>query len=933
MPEVFISYSRKDKNFVAQLQEALAKHQREAWLDTKDIPPTAEWLKEIYTAIEGADSFVFIISPEVLNSEVCQLELSHAVKHHKRLIPVVRRDVNPREVPDILARLHWIFCREKDDFNDAFQALLSAMATDLDHVRAHTQLLLKALEWEGRGRDKSLLLRGAELKRSEEWLVAGRDREPESTPLQVQFLLASRQAETGRQRKTLTAVALGLVVAISLAMVAFYQYRVAYHRGRVALSRQLAAQSQGLLDRELDLALLLAIEARRVADTLEAKGSLQAGLLHTPQLITFLQGQSKSARCVAFSPDGKTLASGGKDGSVTLYDLDTKRPSGPPLKGHDYQVESVAFSPDGKKLASGDADGAIVVWDLVTRKPLEPPLEGQDTGVTCVTFSPDGKILASSGTGAKTGGDDINLWEVATGQRRRAPIDGDRQAMCVAFSPDGRLLASAGDGQRIIFWEASTGKALNRLLKPNKDIITGIAFGPDGKILATAGESDYVLLWDVAQRRTLGKPLKGHTRAVFSPDGKTLATAGDDHSIILWEVASQQSLGPPLKGHTNDVNNLAFSPDGKTLAAADGDGNLILWHMSKTLPLVKFLKKCTNFFQGVAISADGKVLAGISDDETVGFWEAATGRSLGQPIKVHKCHRLALSPDGKILATAGYGNTISLWEVARRRPFGAPLQVEKRVESLAFSPDGAILASGDWADNVMLWDVKTCQPLSFPLGFPQKGHANNVNSVAFSPDNKTLASGSSDMTIIFWDLVTHRPLGPPVAEQNNAIEKVAFSPDGKILASAGMGGAIFLWDVETRQPLGPPLLWQEGGLPFVMLLAFSPDGKILASEWSRGISEQETIILWDLATRRPLGSPLRGHTKSIDLLAFAPDGKSLTATDEDGNLILWDVDPTSWQERACRIANRNLTKEEWQRYLGDEPYHLTCPGLPEPGKP
>ena len=136
MPDVFISYSRKDKEFVARLKEALEDQQREAWLDTKDIPPTAEWLQEIYTAIEKADSFVFIISPEVLGSEVCQQELSHAVKHHKRLIPVVRRDVDPKDVPDLLARLHWIFFREGDDFHEAFNALLTTIATDLDHVRA-----------------------------------------------------------------------------------------------------------------------------------------------------------------------------------------------------------------------------------------------------------------------------------------------------------------------------------------------------------------------------------------------------------------------------------------------------------------------------------------------------------------------------------------------------------------------------------------------------------------------------------------------------------------------------------------------------------------------------------------------------------------------------------------------------------------------------
>jgi hypothetical protein len=149
------------------------------------------------------------------------------VEHHKRLIPVVRRDVDPKDVPDLLARLSRIFCRDGDEFSQSFQALLTAMATDLDHVRAHTRLLLKALEWEGRGRDKSLLLRGGELKRAEEWLTEIGDKEPRPTPLMLQFLGASRQGATARQRLTLGAVSFALVVAVSLALAAFYQYREA----------------------------------------------------------------------------------------------------------------------------------------------------------------------------------------------------------------------------------------------------------------------------------------------------------------------------------------------------------------------------------------------------------------------------------------------------------------------------------------------------------------------------------------------------------------------------------------------------------------------------------------------------------------------------------------------------------------------------------
>jgi hypothetical protein len=232
MADAFISYSRKDKEFAHRLQETLVEHQREAWLDTKDIPPTAEWLQEIYAAIEQADAFVFVISPESSLSEVCQLELTHAVKHHKRLIPILRREADQRQVPEPLPHLNWLFFREEDDFEVAFQTFLTALTADLEHVRAHTRLLTRARDWEGKGQDRGLLLRGSELKEAEARLGAGGDKEPRPTDLMLQFLLASRQGSTRRQRLLLGSVSFALLVAVTLAMAAFYQHQVAQRRGQ-----------------------------------------------------------------------------------------------------------------------------------------------------------------------------------------------------------------------------------------------------------------------------------------------------------------------------------------------------------------------------------------------------------------------------------------------------------------------------------------------------------------------------------------------------------------------------------------------------------------------------------------------------------------------------------------------------------------------------
>jgi hypothetical protein len=149
MTDVFISYAREDQAFVRDLHEALQACDRDTWVDWEDIPLTADWLAEIYAAIEAADTFIFIISPDSVASEVCSLELAHAVKHNKRLVPIVRRDVDTKAVPQALAALNWVFFRESDDFDRAFQSLIEAIDTDLDWVRAHTRLLVRAIEWDG----------------------------------------------------------------------------------------------------------------------------------------------------------------------------------------------------------------------------------------------------------------------------------------------------------------------------------------------------------------------------------------------------------------------------------------------------------------------------------------------------------------------------------------------------------------------------------------------------------------------------------------------------------------------------------------------------------------------------------------------------------------------------------------------------------------
>src|SRR5882724_8656177 len=169
--DIFISYSRKDKEFVRRLHEALSRRDREAWVDWEDIRPTEEWMQAIYAAIEGAYTFIFVLTPGSVASVPCGHEITHAAAHNKRMVPVVARDVNADTVPEALRKLNWIFCRDGDDFEKTTDTLISALDTDLNWVHAHTRLLTRAIEWEANGRNNSFVLRGDDLRSAERWLA------------------------------------------------------------------------------------------------------------------------------------------------------------------------------------------------------------------------------------------------------------------------------------------------------------------------------------------------------------------------------------------------------------------------------------------------------------------------------------------------------------------------------------------------------------------------------------------------------------------------------------------------------------------------------------------------------------------------------------------------------------------------------------------
>jgi WD40 repeat protein len=346
--------------------------------------------------------------------------------------------------------------------------------------------------------------------------------------------------------------------------------------------------------------------------------------LPSPSRLAYtLAGHTEGVHCVAFSPDGKLLATASLDGTSRVWDPATGHCLHT-LRGHNLTVLRVAFSPDGKLLATASLDGTSRVWDPATGHCLRT-LDGHTGLVPCAAFSPDGHLLA-------TGGDDrtVRVWEPATG-RSQHTLDGHSDTVTgVVFSPDGHLLATADDNRAVRVWDPATGRCLHSLhgqssmhtlLQLHFIMMSGMEFSPDGHLLATVSDDRTVRVSDLATGRCQ-RTLTGHAIMIsgiaFNPDGKLLATAGWDTTARVWDPATGRCL-QTLTGHTSRVISVAFSPDGHLLATAGFDATARVWDPA-TGHCLQTLTGHTSRVISVAFSPDGKMLATASDDATTQLW-------------------------------------------------------------------------------------------------------------------------------------------------------------------------------------------------------------------------------------------------------------------------------------------------------------------------
>lgn len=880
---LFVSYSRRDADFVRKLCAGLLEQSIDSWVDWEDIPPSAEWMAEIQRGIDAADAFAFVISDNSVASTVCGEELGYATAAGKRLIPLLLTHVGHERVPESVRRLNWIDATDPAGLPDVVRRLVEALTTDLPLLRMHARLLVRAREWLASGRDPSFLLRGVDLEEALQWLGAVTEAGPLPSPEHNEYLQASQheqQAEVERWR--------GLY--------------------RHALARQLAAQSEllrGERPEDLELAVLLASESLRIESSPEAVAAMSRGLALLPRRgrIDLRLGDEAWVSDLVHSADGRWLFAACQDGRVRVVDvargvvaqqlsggaqLETLAVSGDagwvacsefqsPLvrlwcrPDEDMQhtlevaapVTAIAMSPDGDLMAVGCADGVVAIHQPGEPDPVRRLAHGGP--VSGLAFFAGPAVLVTGGEDGRT-----RLWSVSDGSLRWEHDHG-AAVTDVAASPDGRRIASAAYDGRVTLFRAKSGRVVGQVT--HDEPVEGVRFSPDSRLVAAHGSFDAdVLLIDAAHAVALARfdPASGCHGLAFDRTSRRLATTGLSTVVQVWDVAARTEIArlvaetgiwavefAPDSGelrvgdangrvrsvdlgdgrtlrHGERLESAVLSPDGSVVAMARGDGDVVIGAFGDALDA-----RVTAGADIGRMDVDNhgqRLVAHRPSLGNIDVWDASLDRLLwrAKPLRSGDAapdFRLgSLSPDAVFVALeTEQGHDLDLADASA----GARLLTATHDDVAAhgdFSPDSRLWAT--CAEDVLkVWDIET-RSLRFDVV-----HGGYVTAARFSPDGRWVVSGSYDGLVRVLDAAS----GEVVSElaHGGPVSAVAVAAQGDWLAAAGEK-SLTLWRFADRE------LVHRAATDFgVENIVFTHDGRHVA-----GGSRGERARFWRVEDAR-----------------------------------------------------------------------------------
>jgi WD40 repeat protein len=968
-PRVFISYSRRDSPFVRRLFEMLEARHVGAWVDWEGIPPSAEWWGEIQSAIQGAEAFIFVMSPDSLTSAVCQDELDHAVRHNKRLIPVLYRDGpaadgSPAAIPPALARVNWVFMRDADDFAGGSAKLCEAIETDLEWVHAHTRLVERAVEWDAAKRDPSFLLQKNDLAVAEAWLRRGPEKDPKPTTLQAEYILAGRAYAIQRRRRLLTAAGIALVLVALAGAIAGWQYLLSQARQQEAFSRRLLSQVEDLIQRdEWELGLLLGLQAHAVFPSSESLDTILLGLDHLRGVRHILAGTYSAAGPLALSDDGSLLAVAAcpvasEDETCAepvISVIRTDRGTPVATLATTTPASSAAFDGGGRRLAvstaaggrpsGSDGSGArgftVRIFDLaagLARREQAMALGAHAVEVTETGAPPD--ELSFVGAELLVGrSDQVFAWTSADGRLvkrlpiQAAAISGDA-SMALVLAEGGMAPASLemwdirGEGRRITTMRLPPAMSQQAVFSPDSSSIALLAC----QVMASGRHCNGRLsLIDRVAARVLDKQVTNESvvdpmlAVAFSRYGPWVVSGGcgaDTKTeaclhgqITIWaaDSAGLEAYSRPVRTFGGMVERLAFSRDGRTLVSIGSRGTVTLWkfdvtalHVTQALPSVLEARRA-------ARPSEHRHPPPGTRPEPDGPEIRCGTEPVNDPALLAAARQLR-DPQ-QICSANGAHSFVAAWDSGR--------------STLAIAGCATDDAEGTCPrGQITLWDMRD-GALHKQWEGPTRTAVRRLaldlerRQIAVTMCHRDAAGKCTDSESI--DVV---PAGGAPGPARVLLAKVgpvsalAVSGSGETLAFATCvgfpesgpptnqcaAGGIQLMNMRSGEVFDGMLVGHQQA---VSAMAFSPGGDLLMSGAYDG-----SVAFWDSVERRRLGPVLIAHDQlsGVEAVDIVSDTRAVSQSESDR--VEWIIGGGEWTTLACGLVTRGLTAQETRQYLG-----------------
>jgi WD40 repeat protein len=960
LSDAFISYSRRDTAFVRQLDEALKRHNREVWVDWEDIPLTADWWEEIRAGIEGANTFIFIISPDSVLSEICYDEIQHAVTNNKRMIPVLHRDILDNEMK---AKMHpaisthnWIFFREDDNFDEAVERLLSALESDLNHLRMHTRFLVRAREWDARGRDRSFLLSGGEVHEAEDWITAAGTKEPRPNELHTDYILASRAAQNQRQRRILLGISVALVVALALGALSFILFQSSQRNLIIAENNAATAtiaQGQALL--EADRAGTQAAIAQNNAATAtvaQGRAQIEANNAATQAAIaqdnaataTVAQGQSiidanrASTQAAAAQTAAAAEANARATSSINEQIAQTQA-----VIAAIAQVQAMSEAERAVRQAEIAQNNAATATIAQGRAQIEAnnaatqAAIAQNNAATATVAQGQSIIEADrASTQAALAQNNAATATVAQGEAQIREQEARAQALTVRaeqalnFGDTRIALALALESARLNPNLLQTQSVLNRIAAYSPvlvvDDVRRGSFSLDGSSLLALNRAQNTLsLWDIAQRQKRYE-INGHETIIndfaFSRDGRQIITVSQDGRVGMWNAADG-SLIRSLDDQGTPVNRVLMHPDGRRFITAGTNGVIFLRNLSDGEKIGELRTTTPDTFDQIYFNADGRALYAWSAAPPIVMsrWDVERGillpRQTQRFVYFARNGLFRISDDGAGLllhSTDGDGVMLRL-----------PANI---AEILDFTPDGrGILVRTREDQSLALLDRMTGRVVrtftgsgvsdssSGQLALANRNTtASTARNALFAQDGTTVLSVLADNRVVMWDVRDGR-LIRQIGVSDLELANGGMSHDSRYALTTAEDGTARVLDMTGLQSTTITSAQERRSLVQQIINSRRDSGGLYGEFYTvnwRGLTSPDgnqwlfnydgfNLALRDLQTgdTAVLENTLDNSSSSIRL--FTPDSRYVVVGFRSGPIRVWDIHAKQWKWNTLRV--------------------------------